>query len=110
MDPDIEEQERLRQLFGFGRAGEPVPQVDPEDVKAVWELWQGVKKDHPGVQVAIGQEIYERTCKHGTNVTAVSYRVGKIEMLRHILPDTMEPLIQEKLDDVLKAASEIPMT
>ena len=42
-------------------------------------------------------------------MTAVSYRAGKIEMLRRSLPDLMEPLIQEKLDAVLKAASEIPM-
>ena len=32
MDQDMEEQERLRELFGFGRAGEPVPQVDPSDM------------------------------------------------------------------------------
>jgi hypothetical protein len=40
MDPDIEEQERLRELFGFGRAGEPVPQVDPSDLKAFWTLYE----------------------------------------------------------------------
>ena len=48
-------------------------------------------------------------CKPGANVTAVSYRANKIEMLRHILPDIMDPLIQDKLDAVFKAASEIPM-
>jgi len=53
--------------------------------------------------------LMQALCKPGPNVTAVSYRAGKIEMLRRILPDVMEPLIQEKLDAVLKAASEIPM-
>ena len=29
----MEEHERLRKLFGYGVAGEPVPAVDPEEVK-----------------------------------------------------------------------------
>ena len=44
MDFDAQEHERRRELFGFGRAGEPVPQVDPSDLKALWTLGQEVKK------------------------------------------------------------------
>ena len=44
MDPDMEEQERLRELFGYGRAGEPVPQVDPADLKALWALGEEAGK------------------------------------------------------------------
>ena len=110
MDQDMEEQKRLRELFGFGRAGEPVPQVDPSDIKALWAMGEESRKTHPEGGVFIGVEVMRALCKPGANVTAVNYRAVKIEMLRRILPDVMEPLIQEKLDAVLKAASEIPMT
>lgn len=109
MDPDSEEQERLRELFGYGRAGEPVPQVDPSDMKALWSLWEDSRKTHPEGGAMIGMSLMRALCKPGANVAAVNYRANKIEMLRHILPDIMEPLIQDKLEGVLKAASEIPM-
>ncbi len=48
MDQDIEENERIRKLFGFGRAGEPVPTVDPEDVKAIWGLSSEFERKNPG--------------------------------------------------------------
>ena len=69
-----------------GSPGEPVPQVDPEDVKAVWKLGEEVKKDHPGGGVAIGMSIFEHTCKPGAIVKAVIYRTNKIEMLRTVAP------------------------
>jgi hypothetical protein len=109
MDRDTEERERIREMFGLGRAGEPVPQVDPEDIKAVWKLDQEVKKDHPGLKVAIGVEIFERACKHGANVRAVTYRTQHIGMLQLILPDLMDPLLQDKPEAVFRAAAEIPI-
>jgi hypothetical protein len=109
MDADMEEQERLRELFGYGRAGEPVPQVDPSDMKALWALYEDSRKRHPEGGVMIGRRLMQALCKPGADVTAISYRATKLELLRHILPDIMEPLIQEKLDGVLKAVSEIPM-
>ena len=35
----------------WAKDGEPMPQVDSEDVKAVWKVGQEVKRDHPGVNV-----------------------------------------------------------
>jgi hypothetical protein len=63
----MEDAEALAKLHAIvsGAPGEPVPQVDPEDVKAVWKLGQEVKKDHPGGGVAIGMAIFEHTCKPG---------------------------------------------
>ena len=46
-------------------SGEPrtsVPQVDPEDIKAVWKLGQEVKKDHPDGQVFIGMHLLGHSC------------------------------------------------
>ena len=101
MDPDTQEHERLRELFGLGRAGEPVPQVDPEDVKVVWEVGQESVKENPQGNVAIGVEIFRRACKPGANVPAVTYRTGQIGILRLIQPDVMDPLIQEDRKSVV---------
>src|SRR6266480_2286315 len=98
MDQDVAEHERLRKLFGYGDAGSPVPQVDPADMRALWDLAEDTKKRHPEGGVMIGRNLMQGLCKPGANVTAVSYRAGKIEMLRLILPDVMEPVIQDKLD------------
>ena len=46
-------------LFG-GKPGEPVPQVDPEDLKNVWQLYDEVKKRHPGEQFAIDQLVINK--------------------------------------------------
>ena len=54
MDQDMEEQERLSELFGFGHAGEPVPQVNPSDMKALWALGENSRKMHPEGGIAIG--------------------------------------------------------
>jgi len=109
MDQDMEEQERLRELFGFGRAGEPVPQVDPSDMKALWALGEDSRKRHPEGGVAIGVNLMQAYCKPGANVTAISYRANMIGILQHLAPEVMDPLMQGKLDAVLAAASEIPM-
>ena len=49
-------------LFG-GEAGEPVPQVDPEDVKAIWKLGKDVQRRHPGEHVGIDVQVLEQTWK-----------------------------------------------
>jgi len=92
----------MRELFGH--PGEAVPQVDPEDVKAVWMLSQEVKQDYPGQSVGIGAEMFERGCKPGANIPAVTYRAGMIRMLKQ-----MDSLLQDKLDAVFRVAAEIPM-
>ena len=103
------DQAELQALFG-GAPGTPVPQVDPEDVKAVWMLSQDTKKDHPtGQNLFIGVEVFERTCKPGANIKAVFYRATKIEILRSVTPAVMEPLLRDKSDAVFRAAAEIPM-
>jgi hypothetical protein len=65
MDRNMEEQERLRELFGFGRAGELVPQVDPSDLKALWNLGQDTRKTHPDGGVAVGVNLMQALCKPG---------------------------------------------
>lgn len=109
MDQDAQEKERIREMFGFGRAGEPVPQVDAEDVKAVWEIGQKTVKENPGKNVAVGVEIFRHACKPGANLPAVTYRAQHIHMLQMIQADVMDPLLREKPEAVFRAAAEIPM-
>jgi hypothetical protein len=78
-------------------------------MRKLWNVAADTKQKHPEGGVLIGKNLMQALCRPGANVTAISYQAGKVEMLRSILPDVMEPLIQEKLDEVLKAASEIPM-
>jgi hypothetical protein len=107
MDPDLEQ---LRELFGYGRAGDPVPQVDPSDMKALWKLGEDVRKSNPDAGgIAITVDVMGAYCKPGANVGAIRYRARIIGMLQQILPEVMDPLIKDKLDAVLVAASEIPM-
>jgi hypothetical protein len=45
-----EDMEHERPMFG-GNASEAVPQVDPDDVKAVWKLFQETERANPGGNV-----------------------------------------------------------
>jgi hypothetical protein len=69
------DQAQLQKMVG-GAPGTPVPQVDPEDVRAVWKLGQEVKKDLPGVNVGIRVEIFERASRLG-NIQKVPNDQGK---------------------------------
>jgi hypothetical protein len=94
-----------------GAPGEPVPQVDPEDVRAVWKLGQDVKKDHPGVEVAIGMALFEAACKPGAEVKAVVYRANHMWILQFMLPGIFEPWTKdgELTEPVFRAAAQVPM-
>jgi hypothetical protein len=109
MDSDMEEQERLRELFGYGRAGEPVPEVDAADIKAVLEIGQDMERRHPGGQYAVGRAVYENACKPGAIIQAVLFRASRVDMLRLVAPAVLDPLIQDKLDAVCTTAAQIPM-
>jgi hypothetical protein len=96
--------------FG-GKPGEPVPQVDPQDVKTLWEMSQETERRHPGVQAATGVAVLEQVCKPGANIRAVTYRSSMIWVLRHSAPEVLEPWTKEdQLDDVIfRTMAEIPM-
>jgi hypothetical protein len=72
-------------------------------------LGEETRKRHPEGRVAIGANLMQAHCKPGANVMAISYRASMIGMLQHLDPEVMDPLMRDKLDAVLAAASEIPM-
>jgi hypothetical protein len=91
----------------FGPEGEPVPEVDPEDIKAVAREYAEMQKQHPGEQFAVGMGLLEHVCKPGADVRAVCYRYMNVSILPFIAarersPEPEMAAFQEKLSVVLK--------
>jgi hypothetical protein len=102
MDHDIEEQERLRELFGIGRAGEPVSTVDPKDVKAVWERFCEFERESPGRPGAVGIEIFKAACSPGANIQAIIHRTQMLWVVQHCSPEALAPWTKDaRFDDGL---------
>lgn len=91
--------------FG-GEPGEPVPEVDPDDVKALWQMGRDV-----GEHGAIGGHNLEAACKPGANVQATSYRAGQLSLIRHYAPEVWTRLTDngEPHKAVFHAAAKVPM-
>ena len=103
-------------MFG-GKPGEPVPEVDPEDLKTVWKINRDVQARHPGQQVAIGRAVFEHACRPGADLQAVGYRAAVLLMLIHLASNPENPikelgpwLKEDQLEEVVfAAAAKIPM-
>jgi len=98
-------------FFSGKQAGEPVPQVDPADVKAVWTIREDVEKRYPGKQVGIGRGIFEHVCKPDADIAAVVYRVGMLRILVQHGDENLTPWMNngEPGDALFRAAAQIPM-
>ena len=90
----------------WGKPGEPVPTVDPEDLKTLWQIAKDADARHPGKKVVIGIELIRRACKPGTNIEAVSYREGFLWMMSFLAPEDPRFRGNRKPDDaVFRAAA-----
>lgn len=49
--------------FLGGNQGEAVPEVDPEDLKTLWQEQQELQARHPGKQVAMGRGLAQQICR-----------------------------------------------
>jgi hypothetical protein len=110
----------------FGKPGEVVPEVDPDDLKAVAAMYAEAEKRHPGGQIAITERLLATVCKPGANVRAVSCRYGFVAILALMaahLPESPDPEMAEFIEKLpaivkdgaltgaaLNAAATIPMT
>lgn len=99
---------QLKELFD-STAGEPVPEVDPADIKAVLEIGLDMERRHPGGEYAIGRAVYENAIKPGALFKAVLYRAAKVNTFRMFARSVMDPFLQQKLEAVCVAAAQIPM-
>jgi len=96
--------------FG-GNSGEPVPDVDPEDLKTIWQLARDVQARHPGQNVATGLELVKAVCKPGANVQAVGYRSSMIWLLNQFGQERLAPWVKDEQvsDAVFRTMATIPM-
>jgi hypothetical protein len=96
--------------FG-GEAGESVPEVDPDDLKAIWKIGEEAQANHSGKRVAVGIELMKQVCKPGANVEATWYRSSVIWMLTHVAQQQLAPWLREGqvADPVFRTLASIPM-
>ena len=95
----------------WGAAGSPVPAVDPIDLKAVWDIHEDVRRQHPGGQVGVGISVMEHACSPGADIGAVTYRSGMLELLLIVPGDLLAPWRHgNQLNEaVFRVAARIPM-
>jgi hypothetical protein len=90
--------------FG-GKPGTPVPEVDPDDLRTVWEYGEKIKKEcGPNGAVEIG--IFERLCKPGVDLQAVCYRAQNLALAFMLAQEQLDRFSKEKL---IGAAARVPM-
>jgi hypothetical protein len=82
----------------------PVPTVDPADLRRVWELQEKFQASHPGLQCVVDGR---GACDPGVDFQAIGFRLGMLGLMRKIHawpPNTRLP------DALFKALAIIPMT
>lgn len=94
--------------FG-GMAGEPVPLVDPEDLKILWRTQKEIEARHPGRQVALGRAAAQQICKTGADIEAVGYRLSLLWLLSQIAPTQFAALLEDgqPSDAAFRAAAKV---
>jgi|SRR5215472_6549814 len=90
-----------------GKPGEPVPAVDPEDLKIAWQIQTAVHANSPGKNVAVD---FSDLCKPGADVQAVYYRSSLVWFMTQIAPEQLVRFMQDgqPSDAVFRAAAKVP--
>jgi hypothetical protein len=93
--------------------GEPVPIVDPEDLKAVWHIQEKARAhaEQTGMQAATGAHFIKASCKPGADVESVSYRAMMLLIIAKYAATEIADFSKDgKLaDGVFGVAARIPM-
>jgi hypothetical protein len=102
----------MEELANFaGKPGEPVPQVDPDDLKTVFEFVREAAKDHPVGGIGFSAKIFKGILKPGADVGAICYRRMMLHGLVSIAPEHLALWMKDgQLDDIVfREAAQIPM-
>ena len=96
--------------FG-GNPGEPVPEVDPDDLKTFWQETRNLYAIAPGQSVGMTSEPIKTFCKPGVNPEALWYRSSMLWVLNRAAHDQLAPWVNnEELSDVVfQTMATIPM-
>jgi hypothetical protein len=115
MDQGKDAVNRFVELGVLGKPGGPVPEVDPEDIKAVCQLYDDMRANHPGENVSISFRVIQATCKPGVDAKSVWYRAKELGLLLDMQKLAEEqqlsvlPCKIELNDSTFKAIAKIPM-
>ena len=95
----------------MGNPGEPVAEVDPDDLKTIWQEARNLQSRHPGRNASIGSDGMKAICKPGANVLAVWYRLSMIWVLNRFAQERLAPWVkgEEVSDAVFRTMATIPM-
>jgi hypothetical protein len=95
--------------FG-GMPGQPVPQVNPEDLKILWRTQQEFQARHPGLQAASGRDLAQRICTEGADTDAVGYRMTLLWLLSQIASERFAGFLKDgqPTDAAFRAAAKVP--
>src|SRR5215469_18421798 len=98
-------------FFFGGSPGEPVPEVDPEDLKVLWREQQGLQARHPGKLGAMGFDVMKAICTPGANVGAVWYRSSMLWLLSQIARERFAAFTKDgqPTDAAFRAAAKVPV-
>lgn len=95
----------------LGNPGEPVPEVDPDDLKTYWQETRSLQTRYPGQDVSPSADMIKAICKPGVNATAVWYRSSMIWVLNKFAQERLTPCVKdvEVSDAVFGTMATIPM-
>jgi hypothetical protein len=95
----------------FGKPGEPVPQVDADDLRTTWQTGRDLEERHPGQLVAVAGRLLEQKLKPGADIHAIGYRSAMLFMLTKVGQEHLSPWMKDGqlADSVFRAAALVPM-
>jgi len=90
---------------------ENVPEVDPDDLKTVWQETRDLQARHPSQNAAIGLEPMKAKCKPGANLEAVAYPSFMIWALNQFAQEQLAPWVKDEQVSaaVFQVIATIPM-
>jgi hypothetical protein len=98
-------------MSDLGNPGEPVAEVDPDELKTFWQETRNLQAEHPGQNVGVGLHTIKATFNPGANLPAVWYRSAMIQVLNQVAQEQLAPWVknEEVSDAVFRTMATIPM-
>src|SRR5581483_8956881 len=89
------------------KAGEQVPQVDPDDIARAWTVYEDIERTHPGQQVGVGISLLEHACSPGAYIDAVAYRTMLLRRITSHGPEAIRDWKEQRPTnhDLFRAAA-----
>ena|SRR5882757_9929023 len=95
----------------LGNPGEPVAEVDPDDLKTFWQEVRNLQARHPSQHIGISFEVMKAIYKPGSNVQAIWFRSTMIWALNRSVQERLATWVkdEEVSDAVFRTMATTPM-